>query len=269
MRKTILITGATDGIGLATAKLLAAKGHDLLIHGRNPAKIATTRAALEALNGDGSVVGYCADFVSMSDVRSLATSIAEKYNQLDVIINNAGIFKTKNNRTEGGHDVRFLVNTIAPYLLTKLLLPLVPRTGRIINLSSAAQASVDLRALKGAAQLSDSAAYAQSKLAITMWSFDLAKSVGRNGPVIVAVNPASLLGSKMVKEAYGMEGKDIGIGANILVRAALSDDFSEASGKYFDNDSSQFAQPHADALNLQKNTVLVKTIEDTLFSLLR
>lgn len=90
----------------------------------------------------------------------------------------------------------------------------------LVNLSSAAQSPVDLEALAGNRKLSDDLAYSQSKLALTMWSSALAKGVGTTGPMIVAVNPRSMLGSKMVKEAYGVDGGDLGIGADILVRSA-------------------------------------------------
>jgi NAD(P)-dependent dehydrogenase (short-subunit alcohol dehydrogenase family) len=123
---------------------------------------------------------------------------------------------------------------------------------------------VNLGALNGKTQLDDNQAYAQSKLAITMWSFHLAHSLKSNGPAIVAVNPASFLGSKMVKEAYGVQGNDLQIGADILVRAALSDEFGQASGQYFDNDKGQFASPHPDALDANKNSQLVNAIEDVL-----
>lgn len=72
----------------------------------------------------------------------------------------------------------------------------------------------------------------------------MANTLAHKGPVIVAVNPASFLGSKMVKESYGVAGGDLNIGADILCRAALADEFADASGKYFDNGSDQFAQPH-------------------------
>ncbi len=85
-------------------------------------------------------------------------------------------------------------------------------------------------------QLDDMGAYAQSKLAITMWSRIMAEKL-KDGPMIVAVNPGSLLASKMVKEGFGVAGNDLSIGADILTRATLSDEFANASGKYFDNDS--------------------------------
>ena len=102
-----------------------------------------------------------------------------------------------------------------------------------------------------------------------MWSFHLAKTLGSDGPVVVAVNPASLLASKMVKDAYGVAGHDLSIGADILVRAALSDEFANASGKYFDNDRGQFAQPHPNALDSAKNEALVDAIEQLINGLLR
>lgn len=261
MTKTILITGSTDGIGLETAKMLAGMGHTLLIHGRSDAKLADAEMALSRISGAGSIKTYRADLSNLQDVEMLATAINEEHRKLDVLINNAGVFKIPNPLTADGHDLRFFVNTIAPYLLTKRLLPLMSPEGRVVNLSSAAQAAVSLEAIMGKARLNDSEAYAQSKLALTMWSFELARSLGDNGPAIIAVNPASFLASKMVKEAYGVQGNDLTVGADILVRAALSDEFEGASGRYFDNDRGQFAPPHPDALDPRKNERLVQTIE--------
>lgn len=94
-----------------------------------------------------------------------------------------------------------------------------------------------------------------------MWSRSLALSLGADGPAIIAVNPASMLGSKMVKEAFGVSGGDLAIGADILCRAALSDEFAGASGQYFDNDSGRFAPPHRDALDPDKCRDVVVAIE--------
>ena len=94
-----------------------------------------------------------------------------------------------------------------------------------------------------------------------MWSFGMAEELGANGPMIVAVNPGSFLGSKMVKEAYGREGNDLSIGADILTRAALSDEFANASGKYYDNDYGSFTNPHPDALDTAKNKRLIDALE--------
>jgi len=264
MPKTILITGSTDGIGLETAKRLVSAGHSVLLHGRNATKLEEVEDALSALATEGNVESYVADLSRMSDVETLAKTITEKHTQLDVLINNAGVYSTSTPITADGLDVRFVVNAIAPYLLTQRLLPLIETSGRVINLSSAAQSSVNPKALTGQIRLSDSAAYAQSKLALTMWSRTLALSLRENGPVIVAVNPGSMLGSKMVKQAFGVAGGDIAVGAKILSRAALSDEFASATGQYFDNDKKQFAPPHPDALNPLKSQAIVNVIESIL-----
>ena len=264
MGKTILVTGSTDGIGLETAKRLVQAGHGVLLHGRSPAKLENAEKALSALPGGGQVESYQADLSRMADVEALAQAVADKHDHLDVLINNAGILKTPEPITQDGLDVRFVVNTLAPYLLTQRLLPLLGATGRVINVSSAAQAPVDIEALAGKDRLADMAAYAQSKLALTMWSREMGLARKESGPAIIAVNPGSLLASKMVKEGFGVAGSDIGIGADILVRAALTDEFADASGQYYDNDNRRFASPHPDALDQRESQEVIRAIEAAL-----
>jgi NAD(P)-dependent dehydrogenase (short-subunit alcohol dehydrogenase family) len=265
MKKTILLTGATDGIGLATAEMLIDQGQHLLLHGRNEQKLEDVAKDLSAQIENAEVKGaeietYVDDLSELSEVQKLADEVTQKHGSLDVLINNAGVFKTPEPMLDNGLDVRFVVNTLAPYLLTQQLLPLLGNTGRVVNLSSAAQAPVDIEALAGRVELDDMRAYSQSKLAITMWSRIMAEKL-KDGPMIVAVNPGSLLASKMVTEGFGLAGNDIRIGADILTRAALSSEFADASGKYFDNDTMQFASPHQDALDQQKSEEVVQAIE--------
>lgn len=270
MQKTILITGSTDGIGLATAGMLVSQGHHLLLHGRNPAKLQEVERSLAGLSNGGRVESYVADLSRISDVEVLAKAVTEKHAVLDVLINNAGIFRTPKPITEDGLDVRFAVNTIAPYLLTHRLLPLLDASGRVINLSSAAQSPVDLEALAGRRRLADDfKAYAQSKLALTMFTRWLALSLKNEGPAVIAVNPGSMLGSKMVTEGFGVAGKDIRIGAEVLTRAALADEFATATGRYFDNDSGQFSAPHPDALDPRKCEEVVRVIKTVLADVMR
>lgn len=261
MKKTILITGATDGIGLETAKMMAPEGHTLLLHGRNPSKLEAVSKAVSAIAGAGDIKTYRADLSILSEVSELADQIKADFSSLDALINNAGVFKMSDSSTHDGYDARFIVNVVAPYLLTKDLLPILGSGGRVVNLSSAAQAPVNVQGFLDKRSFSDGDAYAQSKLALTMWSFEMAKELGANGPMIVAVNPASFLGSKMVKEAYGQSGHDLKIGADILTRAALSDEFENASGRYYDNDRKSFAQPHPDALDSSKNKRVIDAVE--------
>lgn len=262
MQKTILITGSTDGIGLEAAKALYSQGHHVLLHGRNPAKLEASSRTVSELSVDGHVTTYLADLSRLSEVTALSQAITTNHEQLDVVINNAGIFRTDDTFTEDGLDIRFAVNTFAPYLLTQRLLPLLGPAARVINLSSAAQSSVDLEALSGRTKIPDQMnAYAQSKLAITMWSRCLAQLEENGERIFVAVNPGSLLRTKMVKEGFGVTGKDIRMGSDILVRAALSVEFEEASGLYFDNDKGQFNSPHPDAADPQKCSAVVTRID--------
>ena len=242
--KTVLITGATDGIGLETAKTLAAAGHRILLHGRSVEKLAAS-AETVAMRG-GEVDTFRADLSELAAVLELANSVLGRHSKLDAVVNNAGVLKTSKITTVDGLDVRFAVNTYAPYLLALTLLPALAPKGRIVNLSSAAQAPVSLTALENPTQLADMDAYAQSKLALTIWSRELAQDLSE-GQVSVAVNPGSLLGSKMVKEGFGIAGGDLQVGADVLCDAAMGERFTSANGRYFDNDSDAFAEPHGSA----------------------
>lgn len=262
MNKTILITGSTDGLGLATGHKLAALGHNVILHGRNAEKLQQAQAELEGLGHLGKVFGYVADLSNMTNVEALANTVIDNHPRLDVLINNAGVFKVPSTRTSDGLDVRIAVNTLAPYLLGRLLLPVMSNQGRVVNLSSAAQSPIDLSFISGDLEVSDDfSAYAQSKLALTMWSQQLGNTRSGDAPSNIAVNPGSLLATKMVKDGFNTSGNDLGIGVDILTRAALSDEFDAASGRYFDNDKGQFSAPHIDAANPAKVSAVVDTVE--------
>jgi NAD(P)-dependent dehydrogenase (short-subunit alcohol dehydrogenase family) len=259
--KTILITGSTDGIGRLTAQKLVELGHRVLIHGRNASQLASTQTEL----GAKSVDVFQADLSDLSQVEGLASEIQAKYDKIDVIINNAGVLKTSQTRTSAGLDVRFVVNTLAPYLLTKRLLPLMKGpSGRVINVSSAAQAPVSLEALRGTKRLGDDmSAYAQSKLALTAWTHAWAQQIPK-GPLMISVNPGSLLATKMVTEGFGVAGKDVNQGADILVSLAMDESHRKHHGEYFDNDRGAYGKPHRDANDAQKTALLMAAMDDML-----
>ena len=265
MNKKILITGSTDGIGLEAAKALRLQNHTVLLHGRNFLKLEQATTIVSELGDGNAVDSFLADLSDLNQVEAFTRVVSDKHDNLDVIINNAGIFRTSDTSAENELDIRFIVNTYAPYLLTKRLLPLLHSGSRVVNISSAAQAPVSIEALSGKKGIADQFnAYAQSKLALTMWSLAMAADFKESGVIFVAVNPGSLLATKMVQEGFGMEGKNIQTGTDILVRAALSPEFADASGQYYDNDSSQFSSPHPDALDPKKTDVIIRTIEEIL-----
>ena len=263
MTKTILITGSTDGIGKLAALNLAKAGHQVYLHGRDADKLDSVIMEVKAVAtgaATNNIDGFVADLSDLNAVRDMAAEVNNKLAKLDVLINNAGIYTTASPVTKDGLDVRFVVNYLAPYVLTNALLPLLKKSNkaRIINLSSAAQAPISYPAFAGNERLDDKDAYAQSKLALTMWSMDLADTVADDNINVIAVNPGSLLNTKMVDEAYGKYWSSADKGANILTELTISDEFANDTGKYFDNDikdgangdaRGEFGQPHANALN--------------------
>jgi len=275
MKKTILITGSTDGIGKATASALINQGHTVLLHGRSETKLEATKNELREKTGCAQVYAYQADLSDFNQVLELSKTVCREHKQLDVLINNAGVYRVAQKKSANSLDVRFMVNTIAPYLLTVKLKSILNNTlnnkSRVVNLSSAAhelaQNGIDPLVLTKVNDIEDSDAYAQSKLGLTMWSRHLACVQKDTDPVIIAVNPASFLGSNMVKDAYGIEGKDLQVGVDVLVRAALSEEFANASGSYFDNDKGDFSDPHSDVLDFEKTRALSEKLDQIIAQL--
>lgn len=255
--RTIFITGSTDGIGKLTALQLAQGGHRILLHGRSASKVQAAVSEIMELSGNTEVCGFVYDLSDLRNMGNLITEVTREVSKIDVLINNAGVFHSAVPLNADGLDLRFVVNYLAPFLLTEGLLPLLKKgdSPRLINLSSAAQASVRPEALRGTIQLSSSEAYAQSKLALTMWSFYLAGQW--EFLTVIAVNPGSLLNTKMVQEAYGQFWSPADKGADILVELAVGESAENRSGGYFDNDKGMFSDAHPDAYHAQKLEHLV------------
>lgn len=249
--KTLVITGSTDGIGKLAAIKLAKDKHQIVLHGRSRDKLQKTITEMKTLSSNENISGVVADLSDVASIEKMIVELSNKFSKIDVLINNAGVFKSKEQSNSQGLDLRFAVNYFAPYILTKGLIPLLKKSSspRVINLSSAAQATVSIAALHGSEFLSEQEAYAQSKLALTMWSFDLAQEFDYLN--VIAVNPGSLLNTRMVQEAYGQYWSSADKGAQILYDLALSEQYDESSGKYFDNDKGSFSEAHSDAYNAE------------------
>jgi len=245
MKKSVLITGSTDGIGKLAAIKLAKDGHEIYLHGRNAEKLTTVIEEIKGQTNNENIKGFNADFSDMEAIKVMAGQIIKEVPKLDILINNAGVYKSCVAQNKAGIDMRFAVNYLAPFLLTNLLLPLLKKetNSRIINLSSAAQAPVSSEVLFGKKHTSVHESYAQSKLALMMWSAHLAKE--ESDLNVISVNPGSLLNTKMVKEGFGFHRSSADKGGNILYNLAVSEKYEQASGKYFDNDIGTFGTIHA------------------------
>lgn len=255
----ILITGSTDGIGKLVGIKLAEQGHEVYLHGRNREKLATVVSEIKEQTKNEKIEGFVADFSDLDAVKQMAQDIKQDLLKIDVLINNAGVYNSNKSQNSDGLDMRFAVNYLAPFLLTNELITLLKKAEkpRIINLSSAAQSPVDYEVLTGVKTRPPSETYAQSKLALTMWSFYLAKK--EPSIKVIAINPGSLLNTNMVKEAFGEHWSSADKGANILYELAVSEDYRDASGKYFDNDRGTFTEAHPDAYNETKIKKLITT----------
>ena len=168
MSRTVLVTGATDGLGRAVAADLVRAGDTVLVHGRDPQRLHAT------VDETGAARAYRADFASLQEVRDLADTLLRGEGRLDVLVNNAGIGSTlpgdgQRLESQDGHELRFAVNYLAPFALTERLLPLLERSGpaRIVNVSSLGQALIDFDDVMLERRYDGTRAYAQSKRSLS------------------------------------------------------------------------------------------------------
>jgi NAD(P)-dependent dehydrogenase (short-subunit alcohol dehydrogenase family) len=210
----ILVTGATDGLGRALARELAGRGHDVVVHGRSQERAEAVAAEI----GGAPVV--VADFARLGDVRALA----ERVQGIDVLVNNAGIIAAERQLSADGHELTFQVNHLAGFLLTLLMLP--PRT---VNVASIGQREPDFDDLMLERDYDAYDAYAQSKLAQIMFTFELAER--RPDLVVNALHPASLMDTKMVHSYFGRTRSTVADGVEATAALVERDD---VSGRFFD-----------------------------------
>jgi NAD(P)-dependent dehydrogenase (short-subunit alcohol dehydrogenase family) len=233
--QTILVTGATDGLGRALALELASRGATVLVHGRSDERLEQTlREAPDRARA------YRADFSSLDEVRRLAEQVERDHEQLDLLVNNAGIGGggrgSRREESADGHELRFAVNYLASFLLTNLLLPLLERSApsRIVNVASVGQAPIDFDDVMLERDYDGMRAYSQSKLALIMFTFELAERLGDGGVTANALHPASLMNTKMVYESFGRTMSTIEDGLEATLRLAIAPELDGVSGRYFD-----------------------------------
>jgi NAD(P)-dependent dehydrogenase (short-subunit alcohol dehydrogenase family) len=217
----ILVTGSSDGIGKETVQELARQGHEVIVHGRTRAR------------ADGVVPGarvWACDFASLDAVR---TAAAELPSGIDVLINNAGVYRKERELTRDRHELTFQVNHLAHFLLTNLLLPSLSEGARIVNVSSQVHGSGEMSwdDLTGERGFSGYRAYAQSKLANILFTRELAR---RQSKASVNTLHPGVIGTKLLRGGFGsMGGGSLEQGAETSVYLATSPQVQGVTGKYF------------------------------------
>jgi NAD(P)-dependent dehydrogenase (short-subunit alcohol dehydrogenase family) len=264
--KTVLVTGGTGGIGLATAAGLAALGARVGIVGRDRARSEAAAAQLRASGADVDV--FVADVSSQDEVRRLANEVLAAYPRLDVLVNNVGGYWATRHTTVDGLEHTFAVNHLAPFLLTNLLLDRLRASApaRVVTVSSGAQAMgrIDFDDLQGERDYSGQRAYNQSKLANVMFTYELARRLAESGVTANALHPG------VVRTNFGREDskgwmrlmlpvirpfmKSPQHGAATSIHLASSAEVEGVTGRYFANSkpraSSKASQDTAAAARL-------------------
>jgi NAD(P)-dependent dehydrogenase (short-subunit alcohol dehydrogenase family) len=233
---TILVTGATDGLGKRVAFELAASGATVLLHGRSRKRLEATLEEAREGTGSEKLGFYLADLSSLGEVRTLAERVLTEQDRLDVLINNAGVIVGERRESEDGYELTFAVNYLAHFLLTHLLLPLLRDSApaRVVNVASAGQSPIDFDDVMLERGYGGMKAYTQSKLAQVIFTFELAERLGASGVTVNALHPASLMDTKMVLETFGRSMSTVKEGAEATVRLAASPELEGVTGRYFD-----------------------------------
>lgn len=236
--KVALVTGATDGIGKEAARMLARSGAKVLVHGRSRERAEAAAHEIRESTGSLDVDFLVADFASLTQVRELVNEIRKTYPSLQLLINNAGTFNIDRRLTEDGFELTFQVQYLAPYLLTQLLSDILAgnRPARIVNLTSILHkgAKLEFGNLQGERGYEGHAAYASSKLAMTLYTFELAERLRDVGITVNCVHPGGVR-TKLLRAGYGDFGAPPELGARAPFEVATAEELEAATGKYYES----------------------------------
>ena len=248
--KTVLITGSTDGVGRHVALELGAAGATTLIHGRDRQRGEAVIDELRKRGNTGAQL-YLADLGSLAEVRRLAEAVRRDHPRLDVLINNAGIGSASGGRqrrtSTDGHELRFVVNYLSGFLLTRLLLPLMVASApsRIVNVASAGQSAIDFDDVMLTRRYDGGRAYTQSKLAQVMFTFDLARELEGSNVTVNCLHPATYMDTTMVRESGVSPLSTVDEGADAILQLAVAPELEGRSGLYFQGQRPARANPQA------------------------
>jgi NAD(P)-dependent dehydrogenase (short-subunit alcohol dehydrogenase family) len=244
--RSVLITGATAGLGEWLAPRLAAAGLIVLLHGRDQAKVDRGVAAVR--DGGGRAEGYLADLSSLADCRRLAADVAAR-GDLGVLVNNAGVgFGAPGAQRElsaDGHELHWAVNYLAPVAVTRGLLDTLraDAPARIVNVGSLGMYPIDFADLPMNRDYNGTVAYRRAKLALAAWTFDLADELADAGVSVNCLHPATFMATNMVRESAVDPVSTVQAGGEATLRLVLDEDVG--TGHFFDGTREARAHPDA------------------------
>lgn len=253
--KLVLVTGSTDGIGKQTALDLAGMGANVLIHGRDEERCKQTLSALQKATGRNDYDYFVSDFSSLKNVKKLADELIEKYDKLDVLINNVGVYMKDRILSDDGYEMTFAVNHLAPFLLTNELIPLIKKSNyaRIVNVSSTThhQGDLDFDDLMYEKSYEGYRAYCRSKLANILFTNELSERLKDTHLTANSLHPGAI-NTKLLHAAFNMQGASVKKGAETSVYLASSEKAANITGKYFENKKMTEPSSKAKDKTLQK-----------------
>ncbi|MFX1320539.1 MAG: SDR family NAD(P)-dependent oxidoreductase [Promethearchaeota archaeon] len=239
--KIILITGSTDGIGYQTAIELAKSGYQVIVHGRNLEKAQLTMKGIEKQTNNQNLSFVYADLGSFTQIKEMVSDIYNRFNRLDVLINNAGVYRSERSITQDGLEETFAINYVAPFLLTNLLIDLLRNTksSRIVNVVSRVQSNhFDFKNLNFEKGYTGVKAYAKSKTALVLFTYLLAEKLKNTDIAVNCLHPG-VIRTKLLRSASRSYGAPLLDGAKTLMFAAIAPELENISGKYFVNNRSE------------------------------
>jgi len=256
--KTCLVTGATSGIGLVTARELARQGATVFIVGRSQERCDAAVDQIRAAPTAAEVGSFVADLSSLADVRRLAASVRDRCPRLDVLINNAGGIFLSRQESVDGIEMTLALNHLAYFLLTNLLLPQINQghPARIINVGSDAHqgSSINFDDIEGKRRYSAWRAYKQSKLANLLCTYELARRLEGTGVTVNALHPGFVRTNIfrhptwrawLVRRVADLVALSPERGARTSVYLASSPDVASTSGRYFVKEKPAASSPQS------------------------
>ena len=256
-KSVVLVTGATDGIGLHVAQVLVSMGAQVILHGRNPQRLAAALAEVRKRGDPRRVVGMVADFTSLEQTVAMAEALNAKLTRLDILINNAGCFNAERHMTDDGLESTFAVNHLATYLLSVRLLDLLARSGsgRIVNTTSMIHAKkLDLQNLQGERSYHPYEAYYQSQLCNIMFTMGYAQEAKERGVTINCLHPG-VAATKLLAAGWG-GGMPVARAARNTVILATAEHLRAITGAYFLHDT--LAHPETGAMDRDMQEKLLR-----------